>query len=416
MEIIRKTYKSIYLWFLAFNVFLATNPYFLWDAFSFHKLLFIINFPLAFYFFTKNIKINNIFFFFLFFLLAVYWSLPGENGEFNFSMAVFFVLILMLMDSQSRADTFNNFSVLFAYSMLPGLIIYLLFIAGLSPEPEKVVREHLGMFISYDKYFFSLFSHDWDPIGLITFPRFSGIWDEPGYVGTISAFLLIADKVNLRKKRNIFLLLGGIISYSLAFYVLIGLYFFLNYSMDVIRWIFHFRLKQFVIIFLVFGSFISFTYTPHYNIFLSRRITLEEGKFIAGNNRESMAFQSAYNEFLQKKILTTFFGLGSNAFLKVTAGDSTYKSMIYDKGYFGFFISITLMISYGLITSRKKESILFSFLFVLSWYQRPALFSLVYLLVYFGGLSNLKQLYRLKNTNSFSLHRSFYYKPLIVQA
>ena len=57
--------------------------------------------------------------------------------------------------------------------------------------------------------------------------RFMGPFDEPGVLGTISALLLSADKLNLNKNSNKIIFFSGLISLSLAFYVLISLYFIL---------------------------------------------------------------------------------------------------------------------------------------------------------------------------------------------
>src|SRR5690606_28258663 len=51
--------------------------------------------------------------------------------------------------------------------------------------------------------------------------RFYSIFDEPGTLGTLSAFVLYGNRYMFRRKENLIILIGGILTFSLAFYILL---------------------------------------------------------------------------------------------------------------------------------------------------------------------------------------------------
>ena len=50
--------------------------------------------------------------------------------------------------------------------------------------------------------------------------RFYSVFDEPGVLGTLSAFILYGNKYDFKKKENIVILIGCLFTYSMAFYMI----------------------------------------------------------------------------------------------------------------------------------------------------------------------------------------------------
>ena len=79
--------------------------------------------------------------------------------------------------------------------------------------------------------------------------RLLGPYDEPGVIGTLAALILSADNFRLNSKSNLILIIAGILSFSLTFYILTVLYFFLKGAL---------RPKMFVI----FAAILTFQILP----------------------------------------------------------------------------------------------------------------------------------------------------------
>jgi predicted RNA-binding protein with RPS1 domain len=54
----------------------------------------------------------------------------------------------------------------------------------------------------------------------VEFPRFYGVFDEPGVIGTFAGIMLFAERYNLKKISNIILFVSGVFSFSLFFILL----------------------------------------------------------------------------------------------------------------------------------------------------------------------------------------------------
>ena len=221
--------------------------------------------------------------------------------------------------------------------------------------------------------------------------RFSGIYDEAGMVGTLSALMLAARKFDLRKDVKCrWLLLYLLMSFSLAGYLLAFLYLF-------IKWI---KIGQWKIcVGIVLGLiclniFINTSFENPMIKKIQNRIQITQEGINIVNNRQTSTFEKGYSEFLEAPLKTKLFGFGmgassSNGYL---VGSSTYKLIIYDYGYFGFALRIAIIlllfkrvvIIYPL---RHWNSFALLFIFMVSIYQRPGIYFAYYFIVLFGGCS-----------------------------
>jgi len=395
------SYYNILVWLIAITVITGMKFYFLWENEWILQVLFIITFL----FFLARLKIqyqvNDLIVLTFLVLLAIYMSLPKSQGEFDIPFGPLFILVLLSLTIDKRAKVFKIFSWIFAISFIPGMVVLMLSGIGLDLGYETLVKESLSNYIIYKKYLGSVFLQGYNPGLLDTqgniipytgglFNRFCGMFSEPGYVGTIAALLIIADNFNLKKINNIILLIGGLLTLSLAFFILISIYIIGNFGKYLIQFLVKLSIIKKMIFFIFLVLSVAFVMKNEYTKrFILSRLRIEEG-WIRGDNRASDEFNVHYKQFLNMGFEKKLFGLGNNAHVNTNTDVSSYKGIIYNYGFLGFSLIIGFLLIYGIYFFRKKSGILFMLLFVLSLYQRASFFAITNLTIFFTGLANLK--------------------------
>jgi hypothetical protein len=202
--------------------------------------------------------------------------------------------------------------------------------------------------------------------------RLQAMYDEPGLLGTIAALMLLADKVNLQKKSNIIIFIGGLMSLSLAFYLLISFFFFF-YSKQYLKVILSLILSI-GIIYLVLPNNIQ----KEIKIRTIDRLSLNDNYTIKGYNRDS---EDSYNyeNWQQSDIFYFLFGTNANA-----DGSSSWKNILAYHGYMGFMVlTIIYFLLFQLFSYKLNyDTVIFILLFFLSFLQRPNIVSPVYILIF----------------------------------
>ncbi|WP_413498571.1 hypothetical protein [Buttiauxella gaviniae] len=290
-----------------------------------------------------------------------------------------FLVLLLLLPVENIQIISNNFRTIFVFSLIPGLFIYFLLAVGFKLpfsilDAHNELKDTLGIY--YRDYGATIaLSHLIVEYGGGELIRFSGMLDEPGLLGTVCALLLLADKCDIKRPSNIILLISGILSISLVFYILM-----------VVGWVAQSRNKSKILFLLSFVGFFVY-YSPLYENFLAKRINPEDGVV---DNRVSECFQSFYDKFLSSDAMTLFLGNGNNAHIFTGCDVSSYKMYIYDYGYVGvLFLVLLLCVQYitpligrGDFFSFIKSNIVFLGAFIISYYQRPVLFSLSFTMIF----------------------------------
>lgn len=265
--------------------------------------------------------------------------------------------------------TFRDYLVL---SSFLGIIAYLSFVIGI-PLPHTTVPLYGGSMGSYINFGFTYLDFSFDGL------RLCGLFNEPGYFGTILALTLIASGFNMKKISNIVMLIAGILTASMAFFILVGLYvFFVNI----------YKPKRLITILLVFfvSSFVLIktgivpqTLVDH----ILGRFVFEDGKFV-GDNRSSTAIDDAFTNMLKSS--KVWFGYGDH--LPVDQESTlTYKFYVLQYGIIGALLTWGVLLFASLKTSKCSLPVLtFIALFFISIYQRPGIFVPCYFVVLFGGV------------------------------
>ena len=211
--------------------------------------------------------------------------------------------------------------------------------------------------------------------------RFYSMFNEPGVLGTLSAFILFGNKYNFRKWENIVILLGGIFTYSMAFYILtiIGYFYFSIKSM-----------KKFVIS-IVFISLLSISiYTWLKEDIAFQRFVIErfgDLDFMERvNNRTEYNAEFFYDNFINSS--DVLMGVGREYLIINGLEDAaSYKVFIIEYGLIGVLILLLMYLS--MIKQITLTSFVFLFIFILSFFQRPLSFTSWQLLVFACILASL---------------------------
>lgn len=209
--------------------------------------------------------------------------------------------------------------------------------------------------------------------------RFYSMFDEPGVLGTISAFILYINNYNFRKKSNIIILLGSIFTYSMAFYILTLVGFTFNMirnrqikgALTLIIFIF--------ILFFIVKDQVAFQYSV-----MSR---FSSGVFDALKERNDDVLDS----FFQEYIGSIDFLLGKGAlFLKQSAfTGNSYKFFLIEYGLIG--ILLILLIYLSLIKKMDSSIFVLLVLFILSFLQRSFIFTAWQIIIFSCGAYLVKQ-------------------------
>lgn len=288
----------------------------------------------------------------------------------------FFMLYLLCGEDRFRKGVFHYFTIWFAGLMALSIIAQVLYMNGMLPSIGTIVNPSQDR--TYTVYPFLIREQIIDIYNL-SGTRFSGAYDEPGAIGTMAAVLLCINKFNLRDWRNIVFLISGLISMSLAFYIILAVY-SLTYFAIVKRNI------LFVLITLVaFGVFYVKTKDdPTVQVLIWDRLEWNaDKKGIAGEDR--MIGDADY--YFEKHIQGTpafWFGLNDTTeFWKAAEGSSSYKVVIAQSGMIFLFL---YLLSFCILAFRHKTSkieiILFLTLLLANTMQRPNMYVPIWVFLY----------------------------------
>jgi len=412
-------------WSLAVIAILAMNPYFVWK--TFHNGILFGNVI------TTN-TILMIICIAIFFALLVMKHIPisMKDPRLGISLATvvigFYICFIngngidivparilpyiaialfVLMPMQFQARVFKTFTIIFAILLIPAIIYWILGTLGFDIKytilaPDNLIRVNAGIY--YKQYFLAV---EHIPGVEQSITRLTGIFDEPGVVGTFSGLLLGATRFKFKKNWvNVVILIGGFLSFSLAFYSLCLIFIILNSFK-------HSGVKVFItmaVILLAYITFISIEFNDPFFASLQNRLTIEDG-FWTGDNRTAQSFDIGYDFFLKQGGSNLWFGNGvyTSSRNELLAGGSSYKMLIYDNGIIGFALIIiwNVLACVGLRKANRSKdwySLFLMIMFLASIYQRPYTFTIPHIVILFGGIAYLTGLDKLEQIRNLKVN------------
>lgn len=374
MRIFLEDYKAI---FMALMAFFSVYPYFIWGyygfvifgLFSFYAISSLILFE------KIHISSFQIFLFLSFFLLYIIFKINHVDYS---SLA--WAAIIAFFSSSNNAQiikAFYFFKKIIVFTLFPGAILWFVHILlgnnslfhlyNIQPfNPVKLEYQ-----IDFYSYFFSIIPNYDVPSN---FYRFCGIFEEPGVVGTVCSLLLISDKMNLKNYENKLLLLYGGISFSLAFYAIVLIYYLL-FIMKNIKGLFSFS-------FLFFLLYLLYVFSYEFKELIVSRMAFDSNVGFSGNNRTTAYLENLFNNWLKSDIDIILFGYPN----VINDGYSSIKQIPVENGLLGILSAcafLVLIVYKSSFLNISSYSLFFlSLIFLLSLFQRPDFYILYFILIF----------------------------------
>lgn len=303
------------------------------------------------------------------------------NPGYSRILTTIICLIFLYQNESIQAQAFRMMKTALAISCVLGIAVGFLLSIGIEGAIKIDPIDNKRTFMSYFIVYFCKGRGFW---------RYCGFYNEPGALGTFCALFLCADSLDFKKKENIALLIGGAMSFSLAFVVIIGLFAVMKSATDWKRWII-------IILIAAFYFFIlPNIHTGNVGLdTLLHRVTFD-GEGLSGDNRTNSEVEYLFNETLHSKYI--FFGrkLGfanlTSGFSKNLVGPS-YKTYIVDLGIVGTMLLLApLCIAEMRRAGRNRDGIIYIIVSFINFYQRAMLLHrFIYFAVLISGLSNILQ-------------------------
>lgn len=239
-------------------------------------------------------------------------------------------------------------------------------------------------------------------------PRFFGIFDEPGVVGTFGLLILSIEKLNFKKWQNWVVFVSGILSLSLFFFLGLFLVFIIS------RFLSGKHIYKSIIAILVTMIAGYLLVVQEGSIFYEQvgyrfEYDASEGTFV-GDNRTVSFMQDRYDKLKWSSPIFYFGGKtggASDKFIdEINEGGASYRNMIMKIGLLGTISYLFFFFLYAknAINSRK-DRLIFLFIIIITIFQRPYFMEIGYLFFFFSLVNlndsseiNLGDLKKIKTT------------------
>ena len=278
-----------------------------------------------------------------------------------------------LSDDESQLNAFKLFRKIWIIISAISIVCYISYILKLPiPYTEVIFYNHNAeeTYINYGITFIYKAGN---------YLRLCGICNEPGYFGTVTALILCADNLNLKKVGNIIMIIASLFTFSLAFALIIFLYLIIKSFKNI---------KVLAILLLLVGAY----------IFVIPKLNFENENIIRLIDRLSIIYDGSLKTARSNSVLDSLledtmnkhpiFGLGDGYVSSLALKRiGSYKAKLVDWGIGGcLLIWGTLFLSTFLEKKRTISSIAFLIVFFASIYQRFDVMNLPYILLLIGGI------------------------------
>lgn len=213
----------------ALCAWVTLNPYFLWNSLRHMAIAGMLSgcLAIAAYLLGDRPRRRELPGFILICLFVLYISmlpkLDGSTTRWYFVLPTIFALAMF--SDQRRGKVLQWFGWIFAVSLIPGIVVSLSKIADLPIQMDRLpllnptMAEAGGFYLHAPGALLLSGNHVSLPWGGELY-RLCAMYDEPGMVGTVSAFLLAGNRFRLKPLPFFIVFVGGVLSFSLAFIVM----------------------------------------------------------------------------------------------------------------------------------------------------------------------------------------------------
>lgn len=291
------------------------------------------------------------------------------------------LLEFTFIEKRVIVSALHHYKRFLTFACLYGVACYADFLLQLHVLPHTVVNYYSSIGESfYINYFLAYIIISPNDAQI----RLCGLFNEPGYLATILALLLIADRLNLRKRENWVYFVTGLCTFSMAFWSILLLGIVLFYAR---------RMRTIVVALIIAGAaFFVVRQVEFRNPAVQKLVErfqwdANKGRF-KGDNRQSNSFHIVEQNFYINNG-SILFGAGAG-YSQAMGADATlsYRTYVIDFGWVGFLSIFGLLALSALLCSKKQWSaFIFVVCFMASIYQRPGVLNIHYLLVLYGCIS-----------------------------
>lgn len=382
MKIISKI-KGHYSVFLILAIILLQNPVWPFWYIPYTELSFVVILLL---FFQKSRKFRNIRgnqWLGVFSLVAAFCFIPLLRGGFHGSNFIYIMCFMaaLCINTDESSETLEVLSKILGVIVGVSVVAWLIHMT-VRPLPVVGTIDLTAMKGSptlMENYIFFV-----QNTSARSF-RFYSIFDEPGVLGTLGAYILFVNSYNFKKWYNIALLIGCLCTMSMAFYVLtiIGMVYKNTTSL---KTIFLTAIGLLIAYLLLHDILIE---SDDFNSLIVERMTDISGRI---DHRTSDMVNSFYDNMSMSEFL---FGIGIDAVVsKGLNTGASYKLFIIENGLLSL---LALIFAYFQINKKNTMPVLvFVGLFWISFLQRPTAFNGWQMLTYSCIVTYLGQFERKK--------------------
>ncbi|PSV10643.1 hypothetical protein C0W93_11585 [Photobacterium leiognathi subsp. mandapamensis] len=372
MIIFREKYLAISL---AFSGLISISPFFTYNHFGFYYISCLL--MVMFFFLCKGLPLvarNDLIVSVILLIYIIFnYNYNIEQAKLSefFILTIPFSIIFLLSGRTIRKLTTIYFVKIICFVLLISLFFSFLLMLGFqSLIPSYSFNAGDGLFTVY---MFTVVRQglEWNINGGL-FHRFHSIFMEPGFVGTIAAFIVCAYKFNLKNKYCLIAFISGAISTSFAFYVIVSLYLIIKHP-----------LKGGIFLFLIINLLIYLNHPFINQLILDRFLNGGSQLDTRTSIYELGQINVFYDWLFNGNIVDLIFGLGS----EIPGSTGSYRYFLLSYGFLGVIVfSLLYFYLYFFDKVRIQGFIIydfiFIFLFVLSVYQRPYIDNYYMLLVF----------------------------------
>lgn len=363
---------------------ILSGPYFCWWITKNIMLKWLVTLALCFVFYKQRERLSKASLSII--ILYVFTFLYGLlNTLFKGRMTFFgivdvipnaFLVYVLCANLDFSRKVYHYFILLFSLLMAASIIAQLLYMLDILPSLGTIVNPDQDRI--YTVYPFLIREQVSDVYNLSGM-RFSGAYDEPGAIGTLAAILLCIDGFRLKSFKNIVFLITGLMSMSLAFYIILVV-FSLLHALIVRK-----NILLVMSIVICIGFFYKYTIdNPFFDTLIWERLEWDEDKQgIAGEDR--MVGDADY--YFDKHVKGTsayWFGLkDTKDFWKAAEGSSSYKVVIAQNGMIFLMLYLLSFIVLAIRHKSQKVGVLiFLILLLANTMQRPNIYAPIWVFLY----------------------------------
>lgn len=291
------------------------------------------------------------------------------------------IICVVCLHSNDKVLALTYITKYYSYLMIPSLFLYFASLAGFSFS-LGTITPGVGDYGNYENLIFYIRQvRD-------IFPRFNGPFMEPGHLGMMGAFLLMANTFDLKRLECKIILFSVIVSFSLAGYMLVFIGFMMSrYSEEKLS-------INSLILYISIGTFVILlgqNYNGGDNAFNNQilsRLELDDQRGISGNNRTNLFVMKMFME-MWSDYSVLLFGYSPQE-LMLAEDHLQYSNGIQLFMVRHGLLSVILSLSYYMITikysSNKKYARLFFMFVIFCFVQRTYTYWFAWIICYEYGI------------------------------